>query len=536
MNLLKTLTVGLLTAAVPSLASAATITFHIAGSTAFRAPVTCAIINYLAGGTGTPHAVYAGSSLLGGAASVFEGTVGGNTVIIEANWTGSLAGVVDLSTQNKISFPNPADSTIAAQLASAGSACTTSPFGVTTPASATLASGYATVPAVPDAVMSDSFYTTVEQAVSSASGIHLSAQPGSSGTVTVSPLTGDGLAATIDGANLTEAGTDALIQSGQAGYLGIVPFQWVLGNIDASGSQASDPVPFTNITQESASYLITNGAAPFSMFGDNGAPHTFAFLIGRNEDSGTRVDALAEPQLGFLPTPNQFLLSFTGGTKINQTSANPAPLANNGLNTGGNTTFVTGLAPWTQGTPINTETEISWPNNTGHGGYVSGGDVANVLSTPVTQSSVAPAAKGLVAEDTAGTYFIGYISIADAGGYVAPAANTSAATDCAKVTNGTCLTYDGVAYSPTAVNNGSYSFWAYEHMYYISSGTGAIASGPQGIADAIANGVATTYATFDGGGVNAPTTDGAGIKLSAQSSLAGNVLRAQEGGTYTLNY
>ncbi len=531
MNLLKTLTIGAVAAAMTSMASAATITLHVAGSTAFRAPVECSIINYL-GGTSC-HAVYNGSSLLGGLGAIFKGTVGSNTVIVECNWTGSMAGVIDLATGNQITFPKATDTTIATQLTTAATACTVSPYGVTTPASAKLASGFATELAIPDAIMSDSYYTSVEAAVATAGGINISAQPG---TIAVTPLTGDGLATLIDNTDFEEAGSSSPIVTGPQGYLGTCVFEWVLGNI-GSGTT----VPFTNITQQTAAYLISNGSAPFSLFGSTvaNASSTFAYLIGRNEDSGTRIVNFAEPQLGFIPTPLQYLLTFSGGTSIANTSAIPAPAANNGYYTGGTATFVTKLAPWTQGTPINTESTITWPNNAGHGGYVSGGDVAKVISTPVNQTAVA-ANSVRATQNTSNSYFIGYISIGDAGGYVTPGATTPS-SPATNVTNGTTLTYNGVPFSVANVNNGSYSLWCSEHMYYIGSGTGAIGSSAKAVADAIANGVATTFVTYDGNGIDATTItapavfDGAGVKLSPQGT-AGSFTRALEGGIYSINY
>jgi hypothetical protein len=549
---------GAMAVAFPAsaLAVSPVVTFHIAGSTAYRAPVSAAIINYLGGSSA--HALYAGSSLLGGTASIFEGvpTTGslqGQTVIIAANWTGSLSGVVDITTQNSIPFFDPSNSTVSTDLASSTSACTTtasaSPnnkYGGGKSEAATLVSGTA----IPDAVMSDSFYTSIEAVVASTGGIGFSGQPTNNTNTAydINPLTGDGLASAIDNASLVEAGgvaNGSPVQTGSGGYLGIVPFQWVLGNLSTTGSgtlPTGISVPFTNITQEQAAYFIQAGSAPFSMFGDTAAnaPSTFVFLVGRNEDSGTRVDAFAEPQLGFIPTPNQFLLTYSGTTAT--TSAQPPPAANNGLNTGGSNAQVTSLSPWTKGTALNTESKISWPNNSGHGGYVSGGDVAKVISTTVNQTAIAAAAKALVPEDTTGTYFMGYISIADSGGYVAPGSTLSSATDTPNVYGGTTLTYNGVAYSQAAVNNGSYSFWSYEHMYY-PDGNGtlpAIGTNQQTIADTIADSVAQTFASYDSGGVNAPTTDGAGVPLVVAKSTAaksvGSVTRGVEGGSYTLNY
>jgi hypothetical protein len=405
--------------------------------------------------------------------------------------------------------------------------------------------------------MTDAFYTSVEAVVASAGNINISANPGtvdltaSGATYPDTGSNGDVLATVIDNANLTEAGTTAPVVTGQQGYLGIVPFEWVLGNLPSGTT-----VPFTNITQQTANYLIGNGAAPFSMFGattatDANPGRDFAFLVGRNEDSGTRIVSLAEPQNGFIPTMEQFILSFSGGTVAN-TSAVPTPAANNGFYTGGAATQVVKLAPWTTNTVLNTEPNISW-NASGHGGYVSGGDVAKVLSTPVSQTAVHTTAVANIPQNTGNAYFIGYIAMSDAKGFVPPAATIGAAGSggtgtSVGITNGTCLTYNGVPFSVANVNNGSYSLWGYEHMYYISSTGGnsqpAIGSNQKIFADNIANNIASTYVVYDSSGKNAATDgtvlyyDSPGVKLLSTTPGAnpGYVTRGYEGAQLSLGY
>lgn len=501
MNLLKTLTVGVLAAAIPSMAPAALTVIHITGSTAFRAPTTAAIINALGGSS--CKAAYAGSSLLKATSAILaNGTLGASgtaTIAFEANWTGSLSGVVDVATQNPLAFPDETNS--ANQTALNGSTVTSSPYG----GGAALPASFAVATLAPDVCMSDAFASSAASALATAQ---------ISGSITGGATTGSQLAAQINAAALQEAGSASpIVGSGTStGYLGIVPFQWVIGNL--SGVTAP-----TNITQQAATFLIKNGYIPMSMLskvsGDSFSSGDFAYLVGRNEDSGTRIDAFAEPQLGFVQNPQQYLLTFSGGTNTTD-----IPTPTDFTQIGGSTALVETMNTWPASASLNTEPHINWSNaGGGHGGYAGGGDVASVLSTPVDQNNIG--GSGFAGENSGKVYFIGYLGISDSGAF----------GNATKVTGGQALTYNGVIASTAGVQNGSYSFWSYEHMYYLSS----LSTTAKNIINPIANSIATTYANYDSGGASAPTTDAAGVILSTNGT-AGTVSRTVEGGFYQLNY
>ncbi len=78
--------------------------------------------------------------------------------------------------------------------------------------------------------------------------------------------------------------------------VGVVPFEWARNN----GSPAS----ITNITSQLANAVLLNGSLPQFQF-DNGAASTPIFVTGRNFDSGTRLDALAESGFGINNPPAQ---------------------------------------------------------------------------------------------------------------------------------------------------------------------------------------------------------------------------------------
>ena len=540
MNLLKkTLTVGLLAAALPGMASAQTI-LHISGSTAFRSPVDAAIVNYL-NSSNTPNkakAAWSGSNVIKNNIGIYaDGSVtfSGSTftgtakTIILTNWTGSLAGVVDLVAQNSsLLFLDPANATV--ETALNGDTITVTGTAITDTGTSVSTTG-TTKAAATDVAMSDSFQSSVASALSSAA---LTGQPG---TVTVSPQTGAGLSSLVKNAPLAEAGSASPIVGGGtgAGYLGIVPFEWVLGNITGTGNETA--IPFTNITLQTADFLINKGFAPFTMFSAfNTAstandPTKFVYLVGRNEDSGTRIDAFAEPLLGFIANPQQYRLAFTGGSN---TANVPAPTDYTQI--GGSGGLVTGMQAWPSNATLNTEPSINWSAaGGGHGGYAAGGDVASVLGTVVSQGPLGTNGSGFAGENSGNTYFIGYLGISDAGNFVIPASTVPGGSNSPSgVVGGTSLSYNGVPYSSAAVLSGAYSFWSYEHMYYLASGGNKIAADRQGVADSLANSIASTFAAYNSSG-NPGQANAAGIILPV-TNAAGSVTRSVEGGNFSLNY
>jgi hypothetical protein len=561
MNFLqKIMTTGLMAAAMTSMASAVTPNYvYFTGSSAYRAALTVAIINRL-GGTSCRTAFY-GSSPVGKATyQIFaNGTIGGSgtaTTVVLANWTGSLAGVVDLVDQNpNLNFINPADATVISEVNSSIAAGTTgSPLCTQTGSGSNI--GYtnstnkiASTPAVashaPDVAMTDAFQGSVAASISTCGTIATST---TLNNVAYGPIkvggvnqtSGSQLASSIANATLLEAGVNTPGAGTASGTVGYVPFEWILGNINGATA------PFSNMTQQAAETLINQGYVPVAMLDStSGATHSsntsdFAFLVGRSEDSATRIDSMAETQYGFGNAPAQFQLTFSNDQ--NTTGAIPQP--STGLNTGGdNSTHsahstVQSFDYWPSSASLNTVPQVNW-NTLGHGGYVSGGDVANVLgsinpltvnetgvTSPVT--SVYISAADAPSELTAGTskvYFIGYIGIADAGGV-----STT-------IVGGTALTYNGVPYSANGVVSGAYSDWGFEHAYVLSgtpAATGGTSPTPQyTFVNNVADDVAATYAPSDSSGnVNPSSGAGAGI---IYNPLAG-VTRTQEGSEITINY
>jgi hypothetical protein len=458
MKLSKSLLSGLLAAAFATAASASPTIVHVVGSTAFRAPFTKACIDYLTNnGTGAPSYCYWGSSnYLGANGAMISGTIGSTQVVFETYWTGSVAGVVDLVTANT------AESFLDYNTYNSSCITTGSDLGST----ASVASSLTFTGAAPDVAMSDSYYKSVAAAV---------------GGATVTGSTGAALANSISTASIHNAGTNTTGHAGKIGAVGVIPFEWIFGNVGTSGI---DITGTSNMTQQAAKQLVEAGNINLSQLTNNPADlGNFVLLVGRNEDSGTRLDSLADAQTGIPAStgPTQVLFTFTN----NQKTTGAYPLPPYGVQTGGNGASVSGIQAWPSGAYLNTESGISW-SALGHSGYVAGGDVANALLaadvspatlSPNVNSNIAPTSGDYVA-GTSEIGFVGYVGVADA--YSTLSGNSGG--------NNTALLYNGVAYSPSNVENGSYTLWGYEHMYYTTAtgtGAGQLLSVINGVADEI---------------------------------------------------
>ncbi|HVM59332.1 MAG TPA: hypothetical protein VMV72_00560 [Verrucomicrobiae bacterium] len=207
------------------------------------------------------------------------------------------------------------------------------------------------------------------------------------------------------------------------GVVGVVPFQFV--------RNAGSPSSISNVTSLVAQALFGAGQINQSLFTGNNADESLQItLMGRDEDSGTRLESFAETGFGIFNAPFQYQPTISGTP-----------------GTGG---VVTAYAPW----PINTVNGTTYP--VGHSGYSSGGSLASAMNTPGSQSI----------GGGSNTSFIAYLGINDA----------------STVTLGQTLTFNGVAYSTSTVAEGQYTLWSYEHMYY----RGTYSGNPQTIANQIA--------------------------------------------------
>jgi hypothetical protein len=166
-----------------------------------------------------------------------------------------------------------------------------------------------------------------------------------------------------------------------------------------------------NMTPGLVQKLYKNGQLPLAQFtGSSADSGKLAVAIGRDPESGTRITATAESGLGAFATCLQFSVTATGSTF---SSAN--------------------IAVWPE-----TSTYVE-----GNNGYDSGGKLVGALQKTSTD----------------GTVLIGYAGLSD---------SKSA------ISGGTLveLKWNGVPYSAANVQEGKYSFWCYEHLFYKSDLTG----------------------------------------------------------------
>jgi hypothetical protein len=389
MKLLKTILASCLAFALISAASAQT-TIRITGSTAFRAAVYQAIQNILA-----PGYVYgySGTTLSKASQAIFTGntSVGSISVIIKTSFSGSVGGI----------------STVAADLTIGPGGTFTGGGGWLVDSTAQSTGGTPNAPAVYD--------SPVTADVSMADCFQVSA-----------PL---------------KFRTPKLHDTN----VGVVTFEWVL----TPGKAALGTInTSTNLTSADVTSSLVNKTLLLSSLSGNSGDTELVQAVGRDEDSGTRIQALACSGIGIAQHLKQYQPLYDGAT----TPLVPPPAPG---------TQITGAKLWPKVT-LNT---ISYP--IGDSGYSGGGSLAAAIN--VSHSGGRP---------TYNNWFLTYFGINDA----------------ATVTTGTILQFNGTSYSSSAVENGTYTFWGYEHLFYRASFSG----NGKTVADQIGSNITSTTASISG--------------------------------------
>src|SRR5260221_10213587 len=389
MKLLKTILASCLAFALISAASAQT-TIHITGSTAFRAAVYQAIQNILA-----PGFVYgySGTTLSKASQAIFTGntSVGSIAVIIKASFNGSVGGI----------------STVAANLTIGPGGSLTGGGGWLVNSTAQSTGGTPNAPAVYDPA------------------------------VTADVAMADCFQASAPKKFRTPSLHDTNV--------GVVTFEWVL----TPGSAALGTInTSTNLTSADVTSSLVNGTLHLSSLSGNSGGPDLVQAVGRDEDSGTRIQALACSGLAVGTHLKQNQPLYDGNT----TPIIPPPAPG---------TQITGAKLW----PAVLLNTINYPR--GDSGYNGGGPLAAGIN--VSHSGGRPTYKN---------WFLTYFGINDA----------------ATVTTGTIVQFNGNTYSSSAVENGTYTYWGYEHLFYRASfsGNGKTA------ADQIAANVTSTTASISG--------------------------------------
>ncbi len=181
------------------------------------------------------------------------------------------------------------------------------------------------------------------------------------------------------------------------------------------------PAALNNITTEQAQALYAVGNLPLAMFTAQASDRTTlvpstgepaqVFATGRDGESGARLISFIETGIGATSYVTQY-----------------QPVVGAGAASG---TIVSHSLY-----PAITYNGVFYP--AGSHGNTSNGNLATLL----TKTSLAGV----------GGYYISYLPSLDAANAVLGGARI--------------LSYNGVAYSPTAVQEGTYPLWAYEHLFY----------------------------------------------------------------------
>lgn len=397
MKRFKLITAGSLALAFASMASAQTFV-KLTGSTAFRKATYDAIVKSL----NTPKGAAIGGSaadFTGDAQAVITGTLksgpsAGQAVVIQTAFGGSVGGLQVL-TQGLTTIPGTAFDAAHTWMSSTTNTLT-----------ALTVNGDGTISGATILTAGTANYDTAATADTSMSDSFQSSSP---------------------------FPTPSLLEENPAGNgVGVVQFFWVKG-LQSPGVPTASYNALTNISCLQAQLLLAAGELPLSLFTGVASDSAYdVVLLGRNTDSGTRLDAEAEPGYGFGQAENQY-----------QTVGSP----------------ITSLV------------------NVGDNGYASGGTLATALKTSITAGTV----------DDNGNPFIlvGYLGKSDKNTAVAGSAVVLKYAG-----------FDGTV--DTNIENGQYTFWAYEHAYY-KSGLGTVKqnainlySNQLRVTDAIQSGIVLT--------------------------------------------
>ncbi|HEX4140155.1 MAG TPA: hypothetical protein VHY09_07390 [Candidatus Methylacidiphilales bacterium] len=427
------------------MASAQTV-YHLTGSTAFRNAVMAGEVAICGGNSA--YAIYWGSSSnnLSNAnySIVATGTTTSDTVF-ENFWNGSIAGDQALTEPVSLNFPD--FTTYASSMTHAAAADVPSLTQVSGGTQVTNTS-YTGVSHVPELALSDAFFSTAQQIMKAAS-------PADN--------------------NTPSGGTSATNTE-----IGIIPFVFIADGSPDVYSKLGTPgvAPATvalSMDPQKYTYVWSSGgSAPLSLFtGSTTDTLTPVYGLGRDADSGTRATTLSETGYGL-----------NGSGKLLTPVAQFYPYSSNSAYTADEATATadsTGVAGFHATTGVcgidSTATSIEQldlvpfesvdgydmgsPGNDGDGGYYSGGNNAVGISTPFASS-------------TANTVMMTSLGCSDA---------KTALTG----VNPACLmAYNGVIFYPTPtlpsgvtlasnaaqIYTGKYTFWGYEHMYYLSTASG----------------------------------------------------------------
>jgi len=495
-----------------------TYNLHLVGSTAFRGSVETAISKILT----NPKASFASKSgattTIGKADyATFTGTIGSGIYNVFVSWSGSENGVATVAnsagiTQPFLSLPAVAagnvQSTVTPNTApatlSGGTQISTNGTGTQAvfendKADACMSDGWQLSTPFHGSVLGSSYATLTGDVIAGMPGTSIvgivpfkwvASKTDSLGNSYV-PATYSGTLETTSGSLTATLDTpNTSIRAGSIVTSADVSFDTTVAAIDPTGttitlsSAAShtaddtasfDYVGVSNMTDILARKMFESaGGSPGVAAQFSGSPtdaNTTVIAVGRNHDSGTRNCAVLSTQIDKAGTALTLIQQYQ------PSDSSSVPVGTSGFN---GTIAQLNLYP--------AETINGESYSLGQSGYSSGSLVAACFT-----------ATNAATYNGNPTIFVSYLSTGDA--------------STALGGNAQELSYNGIYYSPTAVQNGQYTFWSYEHLYYKSG----LNANLKAVANQLASQIATVDASESGLLINAAqlatrvpvTTDGA---------------------------
>ena len=198
-------------------------------------------------------------------------------------------------------------------------------------------------------------------------------------------------------------------------FVGIIPFVWIKNAQVAADQTGTDWARITNLTDSQARVLLSGGSVAALITGNPADVNHVVYVSGRDDGSGTRVNTFGETGFGIRTIPTQILIGGSAGSPTISDSGNV--------------------------------------------GWSSGGTLANTLGYPGSLEAPDPLA------GVTGWIALGYMGLSDA--ETAYAANGGGANGAQP------LTYNGVAESTAAIQQGQYSFWGNEYIFQAPSASPA---------------------------------------------------------------
>ncbi len=456
-------------AATPS--TTATI-IRLTGSTAYRSPTQTVLKALFTVSGSEPLIAWDSTSTayVGSNSGFIWGHIGSTEVILETTFTGSVGGIQSVAGNGSLTvawLPDTlADGTPVAT--TAGVSTGTNPLVTLDnlkPADLTMADNFQSATPFRTPVLTDNTVAIVPFTWVTNPGLTatvLSATTtAATAQVTLADTTGLTVGERVFSSKIpatTIASVDSSTQITLTTFSGVTA-----GTANASFVPAGAN-PISNMNPQIAQALFGNGSASLALFTGNHADESSSnangtvYAIGRDPDSGTRVIEFAESGIGVSSTVVQYQPTLSGSA-------------------------VTSQIPWPQ------ETVDGIVFTQGNGGYNSGSG----LRTPLEATT-----SGI------NGYYVGFLGISDA--------NT------VKGLGGQWLTWNGVPFSVTAVEEGQYTAWSYEHLMYQPT----LASNKKTLAASFVTAL-QGYAT--------DTAKGTSISLSDMK-----VVRLSDGGVITQNY